>query len=321
MDIKDYKELLQSSELQNAIRTGEICLFLGAGVANNLGMPNWNGLAKDITEYCIKNRIFKHSIEHTLLNINDPLKIISYCCQEIKRKNKQDNFKNFLNRIFIEQPKEKYEQNQTTVYRDLIEICEKRKALIVQTNYDDIIEKHLKKPIEILVPYHDTVPIKISNNFLVYLHGKCIKGDYENWVFNRQQYNDVYVLERNEHYEKQKAFLRLLFKNYHIIVLGYSLQDVEILQLIANRPPVEKYKNIEVIIDSCQAKKFTNEIDAHYWKECCENKIEIYSYSTERTGFRAFGRIIRDLKNTLCQNIETNDILNYTDPSKLEDSE
>lgn len=319
MKIKNYKELLQSSELRDSIRSKEVCLFLGAGVASNLGMPNWNGLAKDITQYCTKNKIFKHSIEQTLLKINDPLKIISYCCQEIEQKNKQDNFRKFLNNIFIDEPDKNYKNNKIKIYKNLIEICTKRKALIVQTNYDDIIEKNLSNPIEILVPYRDSKPSQISNDFLVYLHGKCIQGDYENWVFTRQQYNDVYVLERNDHYEKQKAFLRLLLKNYHIIVLGYSLQDVEILQLIANRPAVENHKRIDVIIDYCEAKKYTNKVDTRYWKECCEDKIEIYSYSTERTGFNAFGQVIQNLKNTLCKNIETSNILNFIDPRTLDE--
>lgn len=321
MGIKDYKELLQSSELHNAIRADQVCLFLGAGVANNLGMPNWNGLARMIAQYCTKKGIFRHSFEHTLLQINDPLKIISYCCKEIEQKSKQNDFKSFLNNIFIDQPNKKYQTDSSEIYKNLIEICNSRKALIVQTNYDDIIETHLQNPIERIIPYRIPQISKISNDMIVYLHGKCVKGDYENWVFNRQQYNDVYVLERNEHFEKQKAFLKLLLQNYHIIVLGYSLQDAEILQLIANRPKVEGYKKINVIIDSCDAKKFSNEIDVCYWRECCEGKIDIYSYSTEEMGFLAFEDVITNIKDTICKSIDTDNILIYTDPSKLKDCE
>ena len=132
MKIKNYEELLQSSELRDSIRSKEVCLFLGAGVASNLGMPNWNGLAKDITQYCTKNKIFKHSIEQTLLKINDPLKIISYCCQEIEQKFLNKKYYSFeeknkliaslspLLEINIYNAKRKYKQIFKKVWKNLI---------------------------------------------------------------------------------------------------------------------------------------------------------------------------------------------------------
>lgn len=174
-EIKDYKELLKSTELYQAIIANEVCLFIGAGVASNLGMPNWNSLAKKVAAYCTENAIFNHSIEHSLTNLSDPLKVISYCCQEIERKNGKDKFRKFLTNIFIDSPQNIYKDTKAKIYKDLIEICEKRKALIVQTNYDDIIETHLKNAIEILVPFKSPQIPKMLNNQLVYLAWKVCK--------------------------------------------------------------------------------------------------------------------------------------------------
>ena len=321
MDIKDYKFLLRSSELKEAIIAEKVCLFLGAGVANNLGMPNWDSLAWDIIKYCTRNEIFGHSIEHTLSYINDPLKKISYCVEQIELNRNITKFKKFLNEIFTTNPNEKYKKTKTSVYVNLIDICNRRKALIVQTNYDKIIEKNVNRKINAIIPYSQSYMPNITYDDLIYLHGKCQNGDYNKWIFNRQQYNDVYVLERSPLYERQKAFLRALLTNYHIIFLGYSLQDVEILQLIANKQEVDKYKKIEVIIDTCEAKKFSNEINAKYWQQYSQNKIDIYSYNTEEGGIeRNFEVVIKDLKETLYDiSSKTGSILKYINPSELED--
>ena len=320
MDIKDYKLLLSSPELKEAIIAERVCLFLGAGVANNLGMPNWNNLAWDIIQYCTKNGIIEHSIEHTLSYINDPLKKISYCVEQIELNRNTKKFKKFLNEIFTINPTKKYKKTKSSVYRNLIDICNKRKALIVQTNYDEIIEKNLNREINIIIPYLQSTVQNATYDTLIYLHGNCQHGDYSKWVFNRQQYNDVYVLERSTYFKRQKAFLRALLTNYHIIFLGYSLQDIEILQLIANKQEVAEYKRIEVIIDTCEAKKFSNEINAKYWRQYSQNKIDIYSYNTENGGIeRNFELVINDLKESLFDiSSKSGSILKYINPCELE---
>lgn len=314
--IKDYRKLLESNELKEAIIAGEVCLFLGAGVAVNLRMPNWLTLARYITDFCVKNNVFKQSVKITLDKYDDPLKIISYCCEEIKKCKKENELEKKLDRIFSDKPNDYYKDKKNPIYSDLIEICDKRKALIVQTNYDNVIETRVSNKILPVISYEQKIT-DISNDMLVYLHGKCVNGDYQNWVFNRKKYNEVYVLENEYRYECQKSFFRSLLSKYHIIILGYSLQDVEILQWIANKTKnLEKRKKISVIIDNCEAKKFFNDIDASYWKECCENQIDVYSYSIDDNGFTEFEKVMRDLKNTLCAEMNS-DITDFTDPKMV----
>ena len=82
--------------------------------------------------------------------------------------------------------------------------------------------------------------------------------NYQDIVLTREKYNEVYVLENNPLQEKQRNFIRQLLESYTIIMLGYSLQDSEIVQLIANRKNVENYKKVIVIIDTCNAKAISN---------------------------------------------------------------
>lgn len=317
--IPEYKDLLKKQELVDARYAKKICLFLGAGVARNIGMPDWRGLSKNIVDFCATHKLFKHSEKESLLNIQDPLKVISYCIQQIeKNEDTKDLFKEELKSWFIEEPINTFKKGSCTIYEDLVEIYKSGKALIVQTNYDNVIESQVMKDYDIAhIPYLVNASIPLDNKFIVYLHGKYENGNYDDLVLTRKHYNDVYVLEQNEKKQRQKLFFNRLLQDYHIIFLGYSLQDTEIVQLIANKKEVEKYKQIDIIIDTCDIKKISNEIDAFYWQQFTNDNIKIYEYSIEDGGYNNFAQVINDIKKFICE-YEEPPIVAFTHPENVE---
>lgn len=317
--IPEYKDLLKKQELVDARYAKKICLFLGAGVARNIGMPDWRGLSKNIVDFCATHKLFKHSEKESLLNIQDPLKVISYCIQQIeKNEDTKDLFKAELKSWFIEGPINTFKKGSCTIYEDLVEIYKSGKALIVQTNYDNVIESQVMKDYDIAhIPYLVNASIPLDNKFIVYLHGKYENGNYDDLVLTRKHYNDVYVLEQNEKKQRQKLFFNRLLQDYHIIFLGYSLQDTEIVQLIANKKEVEKYKQIDIIIDTCDIKKISNEIDAFYWQQFTNDNIKIYEYSIEDGGYNNFAQVINDIKKFICE-YEEPPIVAFTHPENVE---
>ena len=62
--IPEYKDLLKKQELVDARYAKKICLFLGAGVARNIGMPDWRGLSKNIVDFCAVLHIFCHTVSY-----------------------------------------------------------------------------------------------------------------------------------------------------------------------------------------------------------------------------------------------------------------
>lgn len=313
-ELKNYRKLLVDDDFQKSITAKNVCLFLGAGVARNLKMPDWNGLASNITDWCFKNKIIKHSDVHTLSNMSNPLKEISYCTRQIENKNKEDNFNIYLNKIFIKNPETAYERN-SELYDNFIKLYNSGKVLLVQTNYDRTIENNVEA--QPFIPYAEDNNITLTNNLLVYLHGR-FDGNYKDIVLTKEKYNEVYVLENKSSLEKQRNFIRQLLESYTIIMLGYSLQDNEIVQLIANRKNVENYKKVIVIIDTCNAKAISNKIDAQYWESCCNGNLEIYTYNTEDNGFAQFAQVVQDLTDEITHTTDTNSILEFTDPATIE---
>lgn len=313
-ELKNYRKLLVDDDFNKSITAKNVCLFLGAGVARNLKMPDWSGLASNITDWCFKNKIIKHSEVHTLSNMSNPLKEISYCTRQIESKNKENDFNIYLKEIFIDNPKDAYERN-SELYDNFIKLYNSGKVLLVQTNYDRTIENNVEA--QPFIPYAEDNNITLTNNLLVYLHGR-FDGNYKDIVLTKEKYNEVYVLENNPFQEKQKNFIRQLLGSYTIIMLGYSLQDNEIVQLIANRKNVENYKKVIVIIDTCKAKAISNNIDTQYWKSCCNGNLEIYTYDTEDNGFAQFAQVVQDLTDEITRPINTNSILEFADPATIE---
>lgn len=318
-ELQNYTKLLDSDDLKKSIWANKVCIFLGAGVARNIGMPDWQGLASNITQFCLKHNILNHSQTLILQSFTDPLKIISYCIQETEEKKQQVSLNQHLQKLFIKEPLKYYRKSNNNVYKLLLELYQSEKVLIVQTNYDHVIEEAVnesdtKRKLQPYVPFIDEKQLKLTNNLIVYLHGKFEKN-YNNIILTKQKYNEVYVLKNSK--VKQEKFFNDLLKEYTIIMLGYSLQDNEIVQLIANRECPIDFKSVNIIIDSCKAKLISSEIDARYWESSCNKNLKIYTYDTETRGFNQFYNVVEALKNKICKNADES-ILSALDDANIE---
>lgn len=327
--MKNYKDLFNETKFQDALKAKKVCLFLGSGVAFNLGMPDWRRLATKIVDFCMEKQIVTRSQKFSLLNSNSPLKIISICIKQIELKNKQDLFNDLLKSIFYEEPSKNYISSY--IYKNLSDLYKSKSVLILQTNYDVMLEKFQTKEEgfnrNYYIPYKDPM-IGHQNvlNSLIYLHGRfsgdekdSMKSSYEDLILNKRQYNNVYVLEKTEEYRKQKKFLQYLLKEFYIIFLGYSLSDTEILQLIANKPKTESYKQIVVIADNCDAKFLENEFNEKYLEEASNGKIKTYTYETDKDGIeKGFEKFVKDLTNyILIDSKKEPSLIKYTDPKEV----
>ena len=179
-ELQNYTKLLDGDDLKKSIWANKVCIFLGAGVARNIGMPDWQGLASNITQFCLKHNILNHSQTLILQSFTDPLKIISYCIQETEEKKQQVSLNQHLQKLFIKEPLKYYRKSNNNVYKLLLELYQSEKVLIVQTNYDHVIEEAVnesdsKRKLQPYVPFIDEKQLKLTNNLIVYLNVKFEK--------------------------------------------------------------------------------------------------------------------------------------------------
>jgi hypothetical protein len=299
-----YDDLLKDENFKIAAENDKLCLFLGAGVAYNLGMPSWKGLAENIVKFCFEKQIIKFSLRNQLLKESDYIKVISFCEYEIIAKDKNAEFREFLKNIFYYNPLEEYKNKRSEIYKCLIDIAKETKTLIIQTNYDSVIEEFIesdsRKPfIPFGMDFSKTIA-KTPHEYIFYLHGKINdKFSYEDTILTRKQYDSVYVLESEEASKKQKQFLKHILENYYVLFLGYSLSDIEILQIIANKPILESYKGLGVIVDYYEQKRYEIEVLSKYLNG--NYKINVYTYDLEKNGYDEFKNLLNNLKDYLIE--------------------
>lgn len=142
---------------------------------------------------------------------------------------------------------------------------------------------------------------------------------YEDLILTKEQYNEVYVLENNKKYKKQKNFIKKLLEGYHIIFLGYSLKDIEIMQMIANCNSRESYKKLNLIVDCCEANRLDREFETKYLQQASNNNLNIYCYSTEKQGHKEFENVMQEIRNAIFKysKPDTN-ILKYINPEEVD---
>lgn len=329
--LEDYQSLFKEVEFQDAIKAKKVCLFLGSGVGFNIGMPDWQGLANRITKFCLQQKIITRSEKLNLLSLNKPIKIISICTEKIKNKNKEQEFNNLLRELFYETPQKNFKNSK--IYNCLNKLYKEKAVLILQTNYDVMIEKFQSEEEGLnrnfYIPYIN-MENPSQNNLLdsiIYLHGRFSgdkkekkKSSYEQLVLSKEQYNRVYILENSDEYKRQKQFIKELLKEFYIIFLGYSLSDEEILQIIANKPNTENFKQISVIVDNCEAKVLENEFNKNYLDIASNHKIKTYVYDTDSTGIeQSFEEVIENLTKTILNiSKEKPALIRYTNPEEVD---
>ena len=329
--LDDYKLLFKEVEFQDAIKAKKVCLFLGSGVGFNIGMPDWQGLANRITTFCLQQKIITRSEKLNLLNLSKPIKIISICADKIKNKNKEKEFNNLLKELFYETPRKNFKNSR--IYNCLNKLYKEKAVLILQTNYDVMIEKFQSADEGLnrnfYIPYIN-MENPSQNNMLdsiIYLHGR-FSGDtsefrlssYRDLVLSKEQYNRVYTLETTDEYKRQKDFIKYLLEEFYIVFLGYSLSDEEILHIIANKPNTENFKQISVIVDNCEAKILENEFNRNYLDIASNHKIKTYVYDTDSTGIeQSFEEVIENLTDIILNiSKEKPALIRYTDPEEVD---
>lgn len=299
--------------LIRAFLTNRMCLFIGAGVSQNLGMPNWAGLAKKIINLCRKHQLINFLKEETLIKMgSDPIITISYCHNLILKSNKsliKKDYNELLIDIFYQKkPFQSYTKKETerlkqgiALYELILELA--KNALIVTTNYDNIIPIN-----DIKRTSYDSCNFKKipQEKGIIYLHGKINKQDSENYnklILTREQYDNLYLNNPKEHLK----CLNKIFQNKYILFLGYSLGDFEILQSLSmvnnnNDKETEALKSYFLLVDYRDYEKESFDIKRDYYRDTYN--IETFVYNVSINGYIELFNKLNELKEKIPNEID-----------------
>lgn len=218
-------------EIIRSALSGELVLFVGAGVSMLLGLPSWSGLADKVLEE-LRGKGFLDYSEVDQLKTLDAKKRLSIADTIAKENDYSIEYKRYL-------------RSKTAVGGNIYETLNNIGCPCVTTNYDELLSPEYKSKEDragSIKPDGYVNRISERENFftnlldkpttVIHLHG-CI-GKPETMIVTTKDY-----LEHYDH-ENVKEFLGDLFRRKVVLFLGYGLEEAEILEHILRRGEVFK---------------------------------------------------------------------------------
>jgi SIR2-like protein len=213
-------------EIVHAGPSGDLILFVGAGMSMLLDLPSWSGLARKTLEY-LQHRGWLDFSEIEQLEALSPRTQLS-----IAKLIAGENGEALDLGKYFKGPVE-----GTSIYKTLNDIG----CACVTTNYDELLAPRFletkdgsttAKPIVRIFDREQFFPRHLDNpSAVVHLHG-CI-SDPAGMVVTTKEY-----LEHYDHRNLQH-FLGDLFARKTVLFLGYGLEENELLEHILRRGSVE----------------------------------------------------------------------------------
>lgn len=209
-------------EIQEAVNSKHLAVFVGAGVSRVIGCAGWNELAKNLVKCCASMMGQANSLPflnfratEILGQYQDHKKTITICYDLLKEKGHEDRFYDELRKSF--QP-----DSDHALYSDIYDHVYRLRGLFITTNADEHFDRLFEQG-RIVCNYFR--PQEIESDKLYHIHGSIKEPG--SLIFTVPQYFTRY--RDNPDF---KAFLEKIFSDYVVLFVGYGMAEFELLDFI-----------------------------------------------------------------------------------------
>ncbi len=204
-------------EIENAAQSGELVVFVGAGISRLVKCPSWDGFANRVLEQLVPAGVDYYELSQ-IKRIADPKRKLSIAKIVAQKKKIKIDYKSIFH-VPLE---------SENVYSYLNSF----NSSFVTTNYEKYLSPDSRKthPEEDWRFYKREQLLRVNldkNGNVVHIHG-CM-DDPDTMVITTKDYLD--------HYSSKEVqdFLRYLFEKKTVLFLGYGLDEIEVLEYILRR--------------------------------------------------------------------------------------
>jgi len=295
-------------EIRDAVNSGTLAVFIGAGVSRLVGCKGWDTLAQKLVDRCHKKDLINFKEHDTLSQISDHKKKITICYHLFNNNHLADIFYKEMNKALKERDFVKTPVETPNIYDDIYRL----RGLFVTTNADTHFDR-LFNPLNILYQASDFKADRLDSTNLYHIHGSVrdhIHGsvrDRNSLIFTVSAYMQRYT---NPEF---RGFLGRIFREYTVLFLGYGLAEFEILDFILRDNP----KNLALVPRHFMLSPFyKGEDNILRYEQTYYNDlgIKILGYEKDTNGYKQLIEVIRHW------NEEINQITGYLhDASRLID--
>ena len=269
-------------EVIEAAKSGELVMFVGAGVSMQADLPSWKKFAHLVLDDLTAEGLFNHS-QAKLLRSLEPRKILSIARHpEHKTKTNLDYAQYFTP-----------EDSQSDVYKSLNSM----NCTFVTTNYDLLLKPRVENPEpdrsspqlgdRVATPNDMLRPLLDQPGHVIHLHGSIEQP--ESMVISTAEY-----LKRYQN-ESVQIFLEYLFSRKTVVFVGYGLEETELLEHILRRGLVQagsKEKKLFALKGYYSHEKPIYEQLFKYYKHTFG--LHLLGYSLDTKGYKLLDSILRD---------------------------
>ena len=213
-------------ELIEAFKTGRAGLFIGAGLSQSAGLPNWKELLYELIDLVDKNQYKDDKVYINNLKslANDPSKYLTLA-QELKD-SLQDDFRKYIMKRYDDEC-----PAPTENHKKLIKLPYK---FILTTNYDTLIEDayvgefHKQAKVRTFKDSADVSYDLWGNRiFILKVHGDA-SSPQQGIVLTEKDYRNILFNELG-----LQSILQTLFSTKTILFMGTSLVDPDLKMLLS----------------------------------------------------------------------------------------
>lgn len=207
-------------EIRDAVNSGTLAVFIGAGVSRLVGCQGWDTLARNLVNRCHSEGIINFRENESLSQIPDHKKKITICYHLFNNNHLADVFYEEMNRAL----REGTDIETPNIYDDIYRL----RGLFITTNADTHFDR-LFNPPNILYGASDFREDRLDSTNLYHIHGSV--RDRTSLIFTVSTYMQRYTNP------KFKRFLGRIFREYTVLFLGYGVAEFEILDFILQDNP------------------------------------------------------------------------------------
>lgn len=229
--------------LRLAAFQGKLIPFVGAGVSQLGGCPDWNEFANAALKFFVKKGKLTHAQLNQISSLSSRVKL-SVALDLQKQHDLPIDFKELL------KPSVAKKEIGDEVYANLSKLA----TTFVTTNYDDWLDKNpptafradespssSKPPNTSRQIFYERSDISVENldvqNAVFHIHGSI--RDQKSMVLTTVNYLDLYSSHRidgkGNHENPFLTFLQILFQMKNVLFIGYGLNELEVLEYIVQK--------------------------------------------------------------------------------------
>lgn len=291
-------------KILEAASSGELVVFIGAGVSRIIGCPSWEMLALKQVEYLYRKGIINYHEYYNLKSL-DARKLLSICRNICKKSNtKPPSMESLLKG-------DKKLIKKFTIFKDLYSF----NSIYVTTNYDTFLDEIAQRKIiskrlikinskdkpkieDIEEVYKEKIPSKskvvfyekedvlinnLENGNIIHLHGSTKNED--DVVMTIVDYMNYYKPN-----QKPAVFLQEVFEKFTVLFVGYGLEEYEIIEFIIRKSTTAKNEIRHFMLYPIFEKD--SQLLRFYQEYYGELGIQLIPYSKDKKGYEQLALVI-----------------------------